>query len=104
MLAKLVGHYQGQAAHLSCLVFSPAKQDVCLKVGADDGVKVWLNNKLVHSNGATSLRSPPEKIDLTLNKGDNRLLIKAVNRPGAWARIMRPDETSLYGNVRFRAE
>jgi hypothetical protein len=41
-----------------------------LELGSDDGVKVWLNQKLVHAkNVARALRPGSDKVNVALNAG-----------------------------------
>jgi hypothetical protein len=51
-----------------------------LGVSSDDGVKVWLNGKLIHSHKVS--RGLPEGIDQVkaeFKEGDNQLLVKLIN-------------------------
>jgi hypothetical protein len=70
-------------AYVRSSVVSPIKQAAVLQLGSDDGVKVWLNGKLVHSNnvqrGATGL---DDKVSLELEAGENKIQIKIVNGGG----------------------
>jgi HEAT repeat protein len=93
-LTRSVGGSPG-AAYLRTNVFSPEQQEVKLELGSDDGIKVWLNGEVVHSNNV--LRGCARKQDVvsvTLNKGFNRLLLKVTDNGGGWAacvRVRSPD-------------
>ncbi len=72
----------------------PAARKGLLGVGSDDGVKVWLNGKLVHENW---IGRPPREDDdvvpVELQAGRNRLLLKIQNMEGPWGfacRVMGP--------------
>jgi HEAT repeat protein len=66
-------------------VWSEATQPARLAVGSDDGVKVWLNGTLVHSNPVQRGLVPGEDlVDITLQQGWNRLVLKVVNGSGGW--------------------
>lgn len=70
---------------------SPREQEVTLQLGSDDGVIVWLNDKLVHLNGTTRSRKADQDAvtNLTLKAGWNRLLIKVENQGGTWGFLAR---------------
>ena len=75
-----------RAGYLWTRVYSPKTQPVRLDIGSDDGVKVWLNGKVVHSNNALrGLEPGADKIDIALNEGWNTLLLKVTNNDGAWS-------------------
>ncbi len=64
---------------------SPREQDALLLLGSDDGVKVWLNNKLVHENEVGRAYRPREdSIPIHLRKGLNALLVKVSQGNGGW--------------------
>jgi putative heme-binding domain-containing protein len=59
---------------------SPAEQDATVLLGADDGCKLWLNGKLVHTNRDHLAAAPErESVKVKLQKGKNRLLFKINN-------------------------
>jgi len=66
-----------------------------LEIGSDDGVKVWLNDQLVHSNNvARPLQPGSDKAQVTLRQGWNRLLLKITQNNQGWefcARLRQPD-------------
>lgn len=90
-----------RAAYLKTWVYSPADQPVRLEVGSDDGVKVWLNGKVIHANNVPRGCSPgDDKVSATLDKGWNELMLKVCNGGGAWAaclRVRRPDGARIEG-------
>jgi len=54
-----------------------------LRLGSDDGIRVWVNGKLVHDNKILrSLAANDDKITVDLHSGANDLLIKIVNQSG----------------------
>ena len=72
-----------------------------LEVGSDDGVKVWLNDKLVHTNNTfRGLQPGSDKVNVTLNPGWNQLLLKVTQLNQGWAfcvRFLTPDGRHLEG-------
>ena len=73
----------------SIILNSPREQQTKMFVGADDGVKVWLNGELVHKElgiawypSATNYK---RIIPVTLNEGVNTLLVAVDNPWGNWS-------------------
>jgi len=82
--ATMAGDHR--AAYAFTHVKSPSAQKLRLDLGSDDGVKVWLNGALVHTNNTHRGISPGEdKVVVTVNEGWNTLLIKVTNDDGGWA-------------------
>lgn len=53
------------------------------KVSSDDGIKVWVNGKLIHDNKlARALNQSVDTIKLPLQAGDNAILFKVSNGGG----------------------
>ncbi len=64
---------------------SPNERKVALKLGSDDGARVWLNGKLLWSNHVfRSLNPDEDAVALPLQKGVNRLLLKIDQGGGSW--------------------
>lgn len=61
-----------------------------LAVGSDDGIKVWLNGKLVHDNWVPrGVNKDEDLVPVTLVKGSNQLLLKVQDIRGGWAFVAR---------------
>jgi hypothetical protein len=92
-LIEAIGNAQNAVAYLRARISSRGEQKTTLQVGSDDGVKVWLNGKLVHAkNVARGIGPDEDKIPVTLQDGVNELLLKVTNGAGDWgakARFMR---------------
>lgn len=88
-----------RVAYFRTTLTSPTAQDAVLHIGSDDGVKVWLNGQVVHSNNATRAMSPgQDKVKVRLRQGENTLLVKLTQGGGEWAlcvRICSPDGRPL---------
>jgi len=84
-------------------IHSPDDRMTHILLGSDDGVRVWLNDGLVHSNPAYRSHSVDEdRVKVRLHKGWNKLLIKVVQGAGGWGfslRLADPD-----GVLRFATE
>jgi hypothetical protein len=89
------------AAYLRNKVWSDKNQKVRLELGSDDGINVWLNGQLVHSNNANrGVTLGADKVEVTLNKGWNTLMLKITNGSGEWgacARIRALDGGKIEG-------
>jgi HEAT repeat protein len=79
-----------RVAYLRTILTSEQEQQAVLELGSDDGVKVWVNGKLAHSNNASRPCSPGEdKASVTLKQGENVLLLKITQGGGGWAAVAR---------------
>ncbi|MGB7157478.1 MAG: hypothetical protein WBD40_05395 [Tepidisphaeraceae bacterium] len=62
---------------------APAPGNVLLSVGSDDGIKVWVNGKVVHENNIDRGMLPDmDRISVPVVAGTNVLLFKVNNRGG----------------------
>lgn len=75
----------------SCVAYAQARimaaeeQVARLEVGSDDGVKAWINGKLVIANNYQgALRLGQDKVEIKLNKGWNTLLLKVTQNNQMW--------------------
>ena len=99
MLTALGG--EQRVAYARTWVYSDHQQPAQLQVGTDDGVKVWLNRKVVHANNTFRGLDPnSDKVNVTLNEGWNPLLLKVTQLNQGWAfcaRFRQPDGSRLDG-------
>jgi hypothetical protein len=71
-------------------VFSPDDRITRVRLGSDDGVRVWSNGSLVWSNNIHRPLTPDaDRFDITLNKGWNSILVKVRNDDGGFALALR---------------
>ena len=102
-LLKAIGGEQ-RVAYALTWVHSEAEQPARLELGSDDGVKAWLNGKLVHANNVARAAKPyTDKANVTLKAGWNLLLLKVTQNDSPWefcARICARDGKPL-GSLRF---
>jgi HEAT repeat protein len=98
---------ENRAVYLRAGVFSPARQGGRLDIGSDDGVKAWLNGKLVHANDVSrGLQEGQDKVKVTFEEGWNTLLLKITQGGGDWsaaARVRAAGGSKLEG-LRIKAE
>ncbi len=73
------------AAYLRSNVWVEKSQKAILEIGSDDGVKVWLNNSLVHQNNAVrGHNAGDDSVTVDLNEGWNSVLMKITQGVGGW--------------------
>lgn len=74
-----------RAAYVRTWIHSEKKQAVVLEMGSDDGVKAWLNGKLIHANSIARAAIPgSDKANITLEQGANRLMLKITQNVLGW--------------------
>ena len=99
-LAQLYGG-DNRAAYARAWVYSEAAQPARLELGSDDGIKAWLNGKVVLSaNRSGDVAPGTEKAAVTLQPGWNSLMLKVTQWSAGWgfcARVAKPDGTALPG-------
>jgi len=87
VLSERIGG-ENRVAYLRTRVYSPSSREAVLELGSDDGVKVWLNHTLIHSNNVIrSVSAAEDKVDIALNQGWNDLLVKVTQGVGGWGFI-----------------
>ncbi len=89
-LDKAVSAENDVLCYALCNINSAKKKKVTLGVGANNGVRVWLNGKEVIDNPTIgSLAIDSEKVPVTLKKGSNQLLAKIEEGRGNWQLAVR---------------
>ena len=92
LLKELNGGEQ-RVAYLRTKIESPDAKPVTLEVFSDDGVKAWLNGKVVHSNNiARPIMPEPDRVNVTLAKGTNTLMLKVTQNNLPWGAVVRVRE------------
>ena len=72
------------AVYLHRVIRAPAPRKLMVSLGSDDGLKAWLNGKLVHEKNVQRGVAPDQdEVGLDLVAGENHLLLKVVNFGGA---------------------
>ena len=74
-----------KVAYAFCFIRSPRAQAARLQVRSKDGVRIWLNQDLVHDRH-THFRyhTAEDVVAVTLREGDNRLLVKLDQFNATW--------------------
>ena len=84
---------------LITLVSETAQNDVTMRTGSDDSIKVWLNGDNVFTNATNRGRSMwQDEFKVNLVAGDNLLLVKVSERGGGWGMHVgiEADVTAVY--------
>ena len=79
-----------RVAYLRTRIWSPNEQKAVIELGSDDGCKAWLNGKLIHTAPKPrSLKPGEDKLNVTLAKGWNILLLKVAQGAKDWGAAVR---------------
>ena len=85
-------------------VWAPRGQKARLDIGSDDGIKLWVNGKLVHANNAIRGFTPgQDKAEAVLKEDWNEFLAKITQHTmgcAACIRVRNPDGSVIEG-LRF---
>jgi HEAT repeat protein len=69
---------------------SRAEEDVLFKMGSDDGVACWLNNRRIHAAPTPrGLKVDEDAVPAKLQKGKNRVLLKITQKSSGWGFVFR---------------
>ncbi|MBP7933937.1 MAG: hypothetical protein KA354_04740 [Phycisphaerae bacterium] len=80
-----LGGEQNCVGYVKTTIVSDKDQDAQLVMGSDDGLKVFLNGKVVHAvNVIRAFPAELDKASIKLRKGDNSLLLKITQGGGEW--------------------
>jgi hypothetical protein len=72
-------------AYLKTNIWSEKSQTVLFELGSGDGIKVWLNDRLVHQNNLTRRHFQGDDIvKVNLEEGWNNVLMKITQVGGGW--------------------
>lgn len=84
-LQQLLEPNEQAIAYSLVYVHSPKRRKTHILLGSDDGVRIWLNDTLVHSNPAYRGAYPDQdKIAVEMRKGWNKVLVKVLQGGGGW--------------------
>jgi len=89
-LNALFGRREHCVAFLRTVLYCPVETDAFFEIGSDDGVKVWLNDVLVHANNVMRpIKLREDKVPVHLRKGWNGVLMKITQGGGDWGACLR---------------
>ena len=82
-----------RVAYLRTEIESPEPSTATLEIFSDDGVKAWLNGKRIHANNiARPIPTEPDRVNVSLRKGTNTLMLKVTQNNLPWGAIVRVRE------------
>ncbi len=85
-LQKFFARGEAGVAYAACWIRSAGSQRVVLTTGSDDGIKVWIDRKLVLDKAVHREAIPADdKTPIVLRDGWQEVLVKVDNRFGSWA-------------------
>ncbi|HEC02955.1 MAG TPA: hypothetical protein ENI81_05400 [Phycisphaerales bacterium] len=91
---KSIMHFNHSVAYLRTEIASDRQKPARLEIYTDDGVKAWLNDKLIHENNVSrGIPDQPDTVNVTLKQGVNHLMLKVtedVMGSRAIARLVEP--------------
>ncbi|MCP4258664.1 MAG: hypothetical protein GY774_14355 [Planctomycetes bacterium] len=78
-LNKSLLHFEQAVTYLRTEITSNRQKPAHLEIYTDDGVKAWLNGKLIHeSNDSRGIPEEPDTVAVTLKEGTNHLMLKVT--------------------------
>jgi hypothetical protein len=94
-LTRLMQPNEQVVVYAAGWVRSPEDAPAHLLLGSDDGVRVWINDVLVHTNPAyRATQADQDRVAVRLKKGWNKVLLKILQGAGGFgfqARFADPD-------------
>ncbi|MEM5814400.1 MAG: glycoside hydrolase family 172 protein [Candidatus Aenigmatarchaeota archaeon] len=97
-LSQLIQPNEQAIAYGLTYLYSPQDREVVLLLGSDDGVRLWVNDNLVHTNPSYRGAYPDQdRVKVSLKAGWNKVLIKVLQGAGGWGYYLRiPDPKGEY--------
>ena len=72
-------------AYLKTTIWNETKRKVIFELGSSDGIKVWLNDNLVHQkNGKRGHKQGDDVVEVNLVEGWNKILMKLNHGENEW--------------------
>ena len=91
-------------AYALTYVFSPNERKSTILLGSDDGIRVWLNDELIHDKLIIRGAGPDQdRVLVTLKKGWNKILAKVEQATGGWGLFLRlpnPDNDLVFSAIK----
>jgi len=85
-LTAALGQVEWAVAYGYAEVTSIHARDCELRCGSDDGIKIWLNGKIVHQHEIGRAYAPDaDRVSIHLTAGVNRLVVKIDNYLAGWS-------------------
>ncbi len=85
-LGRLLGRREWAVGYAFATVESVHPREAVLHCGSDDGIRVWLNGRLVvDAEGPRAHQVKEHTVPVHLTDGPNRILVKIDNWEGGWS-------------------
>jgi len=85
------GSTEAEVVYAFTKVVRPAAGRAVLSIGSTNGVRLWLNGRLVLSrNGLRSNTPDEDQVEVDMNAGENGLLVKVLAQTKFCARVLEP--------------
>ncbi len=85
------------AAYAYAEIMMNEDKSVVMGIGSDDGIKIWVNNELVHQNWiGRPVNKDDDLVPFPLKKGTNRILFKVQNMQYGWGFTCRVMSRELF--------
>ncbi len=89
-IAQFLSPAEHRVAYVAVYVHAPQAGPAQVRIGTDDGCKLWHDGVLVHTDPALqSVQFDHAAIDVSLREGANLFLLKVANAEGGWGAIFR---------------
>ena len=84
-LAKTFNNPTYCVAYAHAYVYTPYARTVWLLTGSDNGIKIWLNDSLIHTvDSGRGYIGDQDKFTVSLKSGWNKVLVKISQYGGSW--------------------
>ncbi len=98
-LIGVFGQHSNVTAYGLAEIVLPEETDAVVRMGTDDGVKLWINGEVVHEHNVDrGAALDQDHAPVTFKAAKNTLLIQITQGGGGWnfcLRLTRPDGTPL---------
>jgi len=82
---KELGREEWAVAYGYAEIESIHARETVLRCGSDDGIKIWVNGKVVHANEVMRGYAPnSDQANISLKSGINKIFVKLTNGAGNW--------------------
>lgn len=89
----LLGQYDSVSMYGYTTFSSEEAKDAQIRIGSDDGVRIWLNGQTVHENNIDrGMLLDQDIVPVQLEEGDNELLVQVTQVVGGWGFMARLTE------------
>jgi len=89
-LDQALYNFDQAVAYVRTEIVSDQRKSARLEINTDDGVKAWLNGKVIHTNNVNrGVSGAPDIVAVTLAPGVNKLMLKVTDSILGWGAVVR---------------